>query len=64
MIKDTEQIQGLIQDCLDTGMERLVRREKEGRREEVCVCVCVCVGGGPSVSMGYSSCSYNQQLES
>ena len=45
MIKDIQQSQGLIQDRLDTSTERLVRREKEGRREEerVCVCVCVCV---------------------
>ena len=43
MIKDIQQSQGLIQDRLDTSTERLVRREKEGRREEECVCVCVCV---------------------
>ena len=41
MIKDIQQSQGLIQDRLDTNMERLVRREKEGGREEECVCVCV-----------------------
>ena len=40
MIKDIQQSQGLIQDRLDTNMERLVRREKEGGREEECVCVC------------------------
>ena len=40
VIKDTQRSQGLIQDCLDTSMERLVSREGEGRREEVCVCVC------------------------
>ena len=66
MIKDIQQSQGLIQDRLDTNMERLVRREKEGGREEECVCVCVCVRArdGPSASLGYSSCSYNQRLES
>ena len=68
VIKDIQQSQGLIQDRLDTSTERLVRREKEGRREEECVCVCVCVCArardGPSVSLGYSHCSYNQRLES
>ena len=45
VIKDTQRSQGLIQDRLETIVERLVSREGEGRREEVwkCVCVCVCV---------------------
>lgn len=62
VIKDIQQSQGLIQDRLDTNMERLVCREKEGGREEECVCVCA--RDGPSASLGYSSCSYNQRLES
>ena len=51
MIKDIQQSQGLIQDRLDTNMERLVRREKEGGREEECVCVCVCVRARWSISV-------------
>ena len=62
VIKDIQQSQGLIQDRLDTSTERLVRREREGRREEECVCVRA--RDGPSVSLGYSRCSYNQRLES
>lgn len=64
VIKDIQQSQGLIQDRLDTNMERLVCREKEGGREEECVCVEECARDGPSASLGYSSCSYNQRLES